>query len=217
MDTEKLRTIHRAIAACRACPGMVGPPVHGPAFATPIFLLGQAPGPHEGRKGRPFAHTAGRTLFRWFEESAGVDEAEFRAKVYMAAVARCFPGKAPGGADRVPDASEIERCSRHVKLELEALKPRLILAVGKLAIGQVLGPARFGKNGLLAQVVGKVFEAEYHGHRAEVVCLPHPSGVSSWHKVEPGRSLLREALRQATEREAWLEVFGRRVSAKPAL
>ena len=195
--------IHQGIVACRLCPKMVGPPVHGPALDTRIFLLGQAPGPHEGKKGRPFAHTAGKTLFRWFEESAGVSEQAFREHVYMAAVARCFPGKAPGGADRVPDASEIANCGRHLKLELEVLKPGLILAVGKLAISQVLGPEKFGKSALLTDVVGKIFEADYHGARAAVICLPHPSGVSSWHKKEPGKRLLAQALKLVREHAEW--------------
>ncbi|MEO5969899.1 MAG: uracil-DNA glycosylase family protein [Bdellovibrionia bacterium] len=52
------------------CPKMVGPPVHGAVIATPIFLIGQAPGPREGKLGRPFAYTAGKTLFRWFEPMA---------------------------------------------------------------------------------------------------------------------------------------------------
>ena len=186
---------------------MVGTPVHGPDLDTRIFLLGQAPGLHEGKKGRPFAHTAGKTLFRWFEESAGVSEAMFRDHVYMAAVARCFPGKAPGGADRVPDASEIANCSRYLKAELGVLQPRLIIAVGKLAISQVLGPEKFGKNALLTDVVGRAFEAEYHGTRAEVICLPHPSGVSSWHKKEPGKTLLVQALRLVREHPEWKREF----------
>lgn len=188
---------------------MVGPPVHGPAIASRVFLIGQAPGPHEGSKGRPFAHTAGKTLFRWFEEAAGVDETSFRSGVYMAAVARCFPGKARGGADRVPDASEIANCSRHLRRELEALRPELVLAVGKLAISQVLGPEVFGPGAKLTDVVGREFRARYHGHEAAVICLPHPSGLSSWHKVEPGKTLLRRALKLVREHAAWQAQFGR--------
>ncbi|KKM13362.1 hypothetical protein LCGC14_1717020, partial [marine sediment metagenome] len=39
------------------------------------------------------------TLFRWFEESCGLDEAAFRSSIYMAAVCRCFPGKKEKGGD----------------------------------------------------------------------------------------------------------------------
>src|SRR5262252_4438339 len=107
---RKLKLLHTELDACRACPQMIGPVVHGPPVASKIFLVGQAPGPREGSFGKPFAWTAGKTLFRWFEESIGCDEETFRAKVYMAAVARCFPGKSAGGGDRRPDATEIANC-----------------------------------------------------------------------------------------------------------
>src|ERR1700679_1500444 len=94
---RKLRVLHAELDGCTACPNMIRPVVHGPAVASRVMLVGQAPGPREGSFGRPFAWTAGKTMFRWFEESLGVDEATFRANVYIAAVARCFPGKASGG------------------------------------------------------------------------------------------------------------------------
>ncbi|HYG67655.1 MAG TPA: uracil-DNA glycosylase, partial [Anaeromyxobacteraceae bacterium] len=36
----------------RLRPRGFGPPIHGPAIDTRIFLVGQAPGPHEARFGR---------------------------------------------------------------------------------------------------------------------------------------------------------------------
>ena len=70
-----LRGVHRDIRALRL-PGLVGAPVHGPPVPSRVFLLGQAPGPHEARLGRPFAWTAGRTLFSWFERACGATERE---------------------------------------------------------------------------------------------------------------------------------------------
>ena len=186
----RLRVLHAELDACRACPKMIGPVVHGPAIASRVMLVGQAPGPREGSFGRPFAWTAGRTMFRWFEESLGVDEATFRERVYMAAVARCFPGKARGGGDRKPDADEIGRCRGWLEGEAAILRPELVVAVGTLAIDQVLG----AKSPLL-DVVGGVHRARWHGCDVDVVALPHPSGASPWHKIEPGKTLLRKALR----------------------
>jgi uracil-DNA glycosylase len=203
MSLNRLNQIQRDIAACRDCPNMVGRPVHGPPVISSVFLLGQAPGTHEESRGRPFAHTAGKTLFRWFEESAGVNETHFREHVYMAAVARCFPGKAKGGGDRIPDASEIARCRRHLSLEVSLLKPKLILPVGKLAIAQVLGPSLYGPKAKLSEVVGKKFVATFLGWQADVICLPHPSGLSSWHKTQPGIALLGKALREIARHPAW--------------
>ncbi len=203
-----LKVAQKAINTCRVCAKMVGPPVHGAAILSPIFLLGQAPGPHEASLGRPFAYTAGKTLFRWFQESLGVNESEFRDHVYMAAVARCYPGKGSGGGDRVPNASEISHCSAHLKREIQILKPKLILAVGKLAIGQVLGPEAFGAGALLTDVVGVQLRAKFHGQEVDVICLPHPSGLSSWPKVEPGKTLLAQALKLLGKHPAWRETFG---------
>jgi uracil-DNA glycosylase len=184
-----LEAIHRDIRALRL-PGFVGPAVHGPAIASRIFLLGQAPGPHEARFARPFAWTAGRTLFSWFQRSFGATEEEVRARVYMAAVVRCFPGKTSAGGDRVPTAEEIAACRGFIEREIAALRPRLVIPVGKLAIGEVLG-----RDAPLAAVVGRQLRAHYHGVHADVICLPHPSGASTWFKLEPGKALLERALR----------------------
>lgn len=202
---RKLEVLHAELDACRACSKMIGPVVHGPAVPSRIFLLGQAPGPREGSFGRPFAWTAGRTLFRWFEESLGVPEEEFRAKVYMAAVARCFPGKANGGGDRKPDADEIARCRTFIEREMDILRPSLVLAVGQLAIGEVLGKEYQKKK--LDELVGRVVKTSWHGVEVDVVPLPHPSGASPWHKMEPGKTLLAKALGLVRRHPAVRETF----------
>jgi uracil-DNA glycosylase len=186
---QKLRVLHAELDACRACPNMIGPVVHGAPVASGILLVGQAPGPREGSFGRPFAWTAGKTLFRWFEEGLGVGEDEFRAKVYIAAVARCFPGKASGGGDRRPDAEETARCRPFLARETTILQPRLVLPVGTMAIEQVLGTKE-----KLSDLIGTTRRARYHGVETDVVPLPHPSGASPWHKMEPGKTLLLRAL-----------------------
>jgi uracil-DNA glycosylase len=189
-ERRALELLHRDLEACRACPKMIGPVVHGPPVASRVMLVGQAPGPREGAFGRPFAWTAGRTMFGWFEQALGVDEQTFRARVYMAAVARCFPGKAGGGGDRKPDAQEVERCRTWLEREAALLKPGLVVAVGTLAIEQVLG-----RKSPLAEVVGAKRRTRWHGREVDVVALPHPSGASPWHKIEPGKTLLQKALR----------------------
>ena len=171
---------------------MQRPVVHGPPVFTKVFLLGQAPGPHEGKVGKPFAWTAGKTMFRWFETSMGITEDEFRARIYMAAVARCFPGKANGGGDRKPDTDEVARCRTFLEREVAILQPELVLAVGTLAIGEVLGARVLGKK--LDSIVGQSFRTTWHGVESDVVPLPHPSGASPWHRIEPGKTLLGKAL-----------------------
>ena len=187
------------VLACKLCPKMIGPVVTSRPVPARIYLIGQAPGPHEGRFGQPFAWTAGKTLFRWFQ-SIGVDEETFRANVFMAAVCRCFPGKAKGGGDRVPDPTEIANCARWMEREVALLKPALIIPVGRLGIERVLPPAP------LAEIVGRKFETTLYGHTAEVIPLPHSSGASTWFKMEPGISLLQQALALLAKHPAWREL-----------
>lgn len=167
---------------------MIGPVVTGRPVLSPVMLIGQAPGNREGPAGKPFAWTAGKTMFRWFAE-LGLGEEDFRSQVYMAAVCRCFPGKDPKGGDRVPAPDEIERCGHHLAAEVAILRPRLVIPVGKLAIAQVLPAAA-----QLADVVGRVHAATFHGVATDVIPLPHPSGASTWHRTEPGKTLLAAAL-----------------------
>ena len=197
-----LTVLHEELAACTACAKMIGPVVHGPPVPSSILLIGQAPGPREGAFGRPFAWTAGKTLFRWFEEALGANEERVRAGIYFAAVARCFPGKAKGGGDRKPDPGEIDRCRTYLEREVSILRPKLVIPVGTLAIEQVLG-----HEGPLAEVVGTTRRARYHGHETDVIALPHPSGASTWHRMEPGKTLLARAMRliaRHAEAKRWL-------------
>ncbi len=185
----ELERIHAEIRALRL-PGFAGEAVLGPPIPSAIFLLGQAPGPHEAKLGRPFAWKAGKTLFSWFERAFGAREEDVRARIYMAAVVRCFPGKAKGGGDRVPSVEEILACRPFLEREIAALRPKLLIPVGRLAIAEVLG-----RQEPIAAVVGRQVRAHFHGLEVDVICLPHPSGASTWFKLEPGRSLLARALR----------------------
>ena len=202
MSVDALASLHARLVACRRCRKMKPPVVHGLPVPSPVYLLGQAPGAKEGPAGKPFAWTAGKTLFRWFNQTLGVDEEMVRERVYFAAVARCFPGKNPKGGDRKPDDKEIERCRAWIAEELPLLRPRLVLPVGAMAIEQVLG-----HGGQLKEVVGTLRTAMWHGVRVDVICLPHPSGLSTWHVTEPGRTLLVKALRLLRTHPAIADAF----------
>ncbi len=199
---ERLRSLilhQEALKNCARCPGMIGPVVMGHAVLSPVLLIGQAPGSKEGQLGKPFAWTAGKTLFKWFAE-IGLSEDDFRSRVYMAAVCRCFPGKNPKGGDRVPAIEEIDRCAEWLNAELQLIKPKLVIPVGKLAIRQILAADR------LDQVIGLRHKLRRDGLDADVIPLPHPSGASTWHRREPGKMLLHDALRLIREHPAWAEV-----------
>lgn len=175
--------------------------VIGTPVASKVLLIGQAPGFKEIEVRRPFAWTAGKTLFSWFE-TIGLEEASFRDRVYMAAVCRCFPGKNPKGGDRVPAPEEIVNCAPWLEAEVRLLKPELIVPVGKLAISRLMDVAQ------LKDVVGQKFDLTVSGVRTDVVPLPHPSGASTWHRTEPGKRLLKRALATIAKHPAWRRLHG---------
>jgi uracil-DNA glycosylase len=187
-----------ALRACHRCPNMVSGPVSGGAIISRVMLVGQAPGVKEPILGRPFAWTAGKTMFKWFTEILNVDENCFRSTVYMAAVCRCFPGKTAAGGDRVPSKEEIANCSEWLAAEIKLLLPELIIPVGKLAIGQFIQPVP-----PLTDLIGSKRTLEKFGHRFDIVPLPHPSGASPWHRIEPGKTLTQRALEMIRDHPVW--------------
>jgi uracil-DNA glycosylase len=176
------------------------PVVSGGAVVSRVVLVGQAPGDKEPVLGRPFAWTAGKTLFRWFHDASGMAEETFRSTIYMAAVCRCFPGKKSTGGDRVPSPDEVRNCSTWLQREFKILQPRLVIPVGKLAIAQFI-PAQ-----KLDTLIGQIIRASFAGHQFDLIPLPHPSGASPWHRMEPGKTLLRRAMRLITAHPAFQEL-----------
>ena len=206
-DTSTRIRLDRHVSAlkrCTTCPNMKRPAVSGGAVVSKVLLVGQAPGDREPTLGRPFAWTAGRTLFRWFSETTGLDEATFRSSIYMAAVCRCFPGKKARGGDRVPTQEEITNCSGWLEAEFQILRPDLVIPVGKLAIGQ------FAVCSSLSDVVGKQMRIRFADQATDMIPLPHPSGASPWPRMEPGKSLLRQALRLIADHPAIGNIKARR-------
>ena len=169
------------------------------------MLVGQAPGPREVVDKRPFAFTAGQRLFRWFSEFLGVAEADFRERIHIGAVIRCFPGRDPkAGGDRVPDAIEIAKCGEHLDREIAILQPELIIAVGTLASQILLGVSQ------LKDVVGVKHRASRAGTSFDVVVLPHPSGRSTWLNKKEHAALFDASIRLIGGHRAFRDSFARR-------
>jgi uracil-DNA glycosylase len=183
---KKLNEHVAALSACRRCEhrGDVRPIV-SLAVAPRVMLVGQAPGQVEAQGGKPFAGRAGRTLFKWFEQ-AGIDEFTARRRIYIAAVTRCYPGPSPSGrGDRVPSIEEQQACSSWLDSELAIIRPKVIIPVGKLAIG------RFFAEQPLDRIIGRSHVVD----RRLVIPLPHPSGASSWIHQGNHPALLAQAIR----------------------
>jgi uracil-DNA glycosylase len=191
------------VRACRLCPAVEPPPVAARPEVWPrLVLVGQAPGPKEVAAQRPFAYTAGSRLFSWFERF-GVSEGEFRRRVWMCAVIRCFPGRAPQGGDRVPGPLEIANCAPYLEEEIRLIRPATVLAVGQLAIKTFLPePAP------LHARVGESFPIARGDVTFGVIPLPHPSGRSTWLNVPENQRRLDRALELLRASAGWRETFG---------
>jgi len=179
---------------------MQSTPVSGGAVLSDVMLIGQAPGPREPVLQRPFAHTAGKTLFQWFEKFCQLNEATVRSTIYFAAVCRCFPGKNSNGGDRVPAPDEVRNCSSWLNDEIQILRPRLVIPVGRLAIVQFIDCAK------LQEVIGRRFRVKRAGHSFDLIPLPHPSGASPWHKIPPGRESTQRAMRKIARHPAIVDL-----------
>ena len=133
-----LPQLHAEMLTCRRC-AQAGYDITPPAIfrgqaQAQVMLIGQAPGVTEVEARRPFNAGSGRRLFQWLSE-AGWDEDEFRARHYMTAVTKCYPGKASNGkGDRVPSKAEQQWCRPFLEREIALINPRLMILVGGLAI-----------------------------------------------------------------------------------
>jgi uracil-DNA glycosylase family 4 len=93
------------------------------------MLIGEAPGAEEDRLGDPFVGQAGRLLDNML---AAIDL--HRSKnVYIANVLKCRP---PG--NRNPEPEEVAKCTPHLLRQIELIKPKLILAMGRFAAQTLL-------------------------------------------------------------------------------
>ncbi len=137
----KLDALSRRAASCRACPlwkdatqTVFG---EGPPNADVMFV-GEQPGDREDREGRPFVGPAGLLL-----DKALVDAGLDRKRIYVTNAVKHFKFE-PRGKRRLhkrPNASEIKICRRWLFDEIEAVSPRLIVALGATAAHGLTGRA----------------------------------------------------------------------------
>jgi uracil-DNA glycosylase len=108
----------------------------GPADAE-VVLVGEQPGDQEDLAGEPFVGPAGQLLRRALAAS-GLD----RRRIYLTNAVKHFKWE-PRGKRRLhekPNTAEILACQWWLELELRALSPRLIVAMGATAVRSLLGP-----------------------------------------------------------------------------
>jgi DNA polymerase len=106
------------------------------------MLIGEAPGAEEDRLGDPFVGQAGKLL----DNMLAALELDRARKVYIANVLKCRP---PG--NRNPEPEEVAKCSPHLLKQIEFVKPKLILAMGRFAAQTLLA-----SDASIASLRGKV-------------------------------------------------------------
>lgn len=187
-----LAALHREVAGCVRCvrAGFIPaahPIFHG-AVGNRLMVVGQAPAVLAHERPLPYTGATGKTLQAWLR-TAGFDTGALHNRFYLTSLTKCFPGaSASGKGDRAPSATEIGFCRGHLKRELALVRPEVVLALGRLAATELIGPAP------LANLVGTVWEVEREGHRFLVLPLPHPSGVSRWLNEPANRARHHQAL-----------------------
>lgn len=97
--------------------------------ASPVMLIGEAPGAQEDRQGKPFVGPSGQLLDRMLA-TIGLD----RTKVYITNVIYWRP---PG--NRSPTAAEIAICQPFLERQIELIRPKFLVFVGGIAARALLG------------------------------------------------------------------------------
>jgi uracil-DNA glycosylase family 4 len=127
--TKELDRLNRQIASCRECQlGQMrsnAVPGEGAAEAT-IMFIGEAPGFHEDRQGRPFVGAAGKFLDQLL---ASIDLE--RSDVFIANVIKCRP---PGNRD--PQPEETAACRSYLDRQIEIVRPRMIVTLGRFSMAR---------------------------------------------------------------------------------
>ncbi len=124
---SELGDLYQTIKVCQNCILSQGRtnavPGEGPEDAD-IMFIGEGPGFHEDRQGRPFVGAAGNYLNELLEQIE-----LSREQVYITNVVKCRP---PGNRD--PQPEEIEACRPYLDTQIENIRPRLIVTLGRFSM-----------------------------------------------------------------------------------
>jgi uracil-DNA glycosylase family 4 len=155
-----LTDINEKIKHCQDCElgkrRITAVPGEGPEGADLLFI-GEAPGWHEDQQGRPFVGPAGQFLEQLLA-SIGLK----RDQVYIANVIKCRP---PGNRDPLP--GEIQTCSKWLEQQIELIKPKMIVTLGRYSM------ARYFPNETISKIHGKARK------QGDIVCyaMYHPAAA----------------------------------------
>ncbi len=130
-ESDGLEAIATEIRGCTRCPlhksRKHAVPGEGSGISG-IYFIGEGPGYHENEQGRPFVGAAGQLLNELLA-SVGLD----RRTVWISNVVRCRPPE-----NRDPAPAEIDACHSFTQRQLTALAPKVIVTLGRHAMGRFL-------------------------------------------------------------------------------
>ncbi len=131
----------------------------GPANAE-VMLVGEAPGFWEDQAGIPFVGAAGKNLNALLQE-AGLK----REEVYITNVVKARP---PGNRD--PTEEEIAACRPFLQGQISAIGPKLVVALGRIAAGELLG-----RPVAMSREHGSLVDCNYAGVNFKLFLTYHPA------------------------------------------
>lgn len=124
-----------------------------------IMFIGEGPGEDEDLTGRPFVGKAGQLLTKIIENGMKIP----RSQVYIANIVKCRP---PANRDPMPD--EAQCCIGFLKEQISAVKPKILILLGKVAMKHLLG---------LDGAITKARESSYEYDGIKVFVTYHPSAL----------------------------------------
>jgi DNA polymerase len=157
MEWPELKATVKSCTACGLRAGCTQTVFGVGDEAADWLLVGEAPGAEEDRLGEPFVGQAGKLLDSML---AALGLARGR-NVYIANVLKCRP---PG--NRNPEPQEVATCSPYLARQIELIRPRLILAMGRFAVQTLLNT-----DATIGSLRGRVHA--YHG--VPLVVTYHPA------------------------------------------
>ncbi|MGH8506414.1 MAG: uracil-DNA glycosylase [Stenotrophobium sp.] len=128
-DWAGLREAVKACTRCKLCPTRTQTVFGVGAEHAPLMVVGEGPGADEDAQGEPFVGRAGKLLDELLK-SIGHSRKD---NVFIANVVKCRP---PGNRDPAPD--EAEACRPFLERQIQLVKPKLIVALGRIAAQRLL-------------------------------------------------------------------------------
>ena len=155
---------------------------------SPLVLIGEGPGDHEDRSGRPFVGKAGQLLDRAFSD-AGIE----RAQVYITNTVKCRAADWSTGKprNRPPTDEETQACRHWLIPQLGVLSPKVLLCIGAPSAKNLIR-----KNFKITAERGLQFPSDY----AEIaIATLHPSFIlrNQYGGSDGGYSLLVDDIKNA--------------------